>query len=452
MTETATLGKHVTVSDAGPSRKKLSFNIPAEAVEEKVTESFDALAGSVSMPGFRAGKAPKGLIEKRFGEDIRKEARSQILSAAYQDAVKDHELKVVGDPITDELGELEVKDGEGLSFEIDVEVLPEFDLPALEGLDIKKPTFEVTSEMVDQELDKICLHEGDLEERDAPEAGDYITGHGVMKAAGTEEPVHDIEGAVVQAPEEEAGMILGVKVDDLKSQFGLPKPGESVTVKAKGPEQHEVEAVRGADLEITWKVDRVDRVVKAKPEDIAEQHGFENVDALKARLSERLEQQVVVEQQMAMREQVAKHLTDGTSFDLPERLTAQQAERTLNRRRMELMYRGVDQTQVEEHVAEMRNASNEQAQRELKLFFILSRVAEEHQVRITEGEVAQRITQMAIQSNMRPEQMRDMLIQQNRLNGIAQQILEHKALDSIIAKSTVNEITSEEWKKLNEDG
>lgn len=450
MTESATLAKHVTVSDAGPCRKKLAFDIPADAVEEKVAESFDALATSVSLPGFRAGKAPKGLIEKRFGEEIRKEARSQIISTAYQDAVKDHELKVVGDPIADELGDLEVEAGKGLAFEIDVEVLPEFDLPALEGLDIKKPTFEVSDEMVSKELDKICLHEGDLEEREVAEAGDYITGHGVMTASGSEEPIHDIPGAVVQAPEDDAGMILGVRVEDLKKQLGLPKAGDTVTIKTKGPDQHEVEAVRGADLEITWKVERIDRVVKAKPEDIAEQNGFENVDALKTRLSERLQQQVVVEQQMAMREQVAKHLTENTTFDLPERLTAQQAERTLNRQRMELMYRGVDQAQVEEHIAEMRNASSEQAQRELKLFFILSKVAEKNQVRITEGEVAQRITQMAIQANMRPEQMRDMLIQQNRINGIAQQILEHKALDSIIAKSSVEEISADDWKKLNE--
>ncbi|MEO0512509.1 MAG: trigger factor [Planctomycetota bacterium] len=450
MSDGASLADHVTISDAGPSLKKLSFDIPADAVDTQVRESFDAIADQVALPGFRAGRAPRGLIEKKFGSNVRDEARQKIVSEAYREAVEKHELRVVGDPVSEQLAGLEVEEGKGLAFDIEVEVLPEFELPATEGLEIKKPTMSVADEMVDAELDKICLNEGELEEREAPEAGDYISGHGVMRASGHDEPVHDIEGAVVQAPETDSGMILGVMVSDLKKQLGLPKPGESVTISAKGPDQHEVEAVRGADLEITWEVTRVDRVVRAEASAIAERGGFEDVDALKHRIRQQLEQRVVVEQQMAMRSQVARHLQEGTDFELPERLTARQAGRSLERQRMELMYRGVDANEIEEKLAELRTASDSSARRELKQFFVLAKVAEKLDVRVTEAEVNQRVYQLAAQNGVRPEQMRDHLMKNNQINQIAQQVLEHKALDAVIAKSTVEEVDEDAWKKLVE--
>src|SRR5690606_24433341 len=159
---------------------------------------------------------------------------------------------------------------------------------------------------------------------------------------------------------------------------------------------------------------------------------------------------IAVEQQTAMRQQVAKHLLDNTTMELPERTTAVQSERTLARQRMELMHRGVPGPQIEEHIAELRAVSGNAAVRDLKLFFILDKAAEALDVKVTEGEMNSRIVQMAMANNMRPDKLRSELIQRNQVGQVFQQIREHKTLDAILDKASVTEMPVEEFNKAME--
>ncbi len=443
----------VKIEDAGPSRKKISIEIPAETVDEQLGSSLDTLMVEAEIPGFRKGRAPKRLIEKKFGSAIRREAKNQLVASAYQKAIEDNKLRVLGDPVSEGLDKVELEAGKPLAFEVEVEVLPEFDLPSLEGIAVRKPIMEVTDEMIEAELDKLRLHEGRLEELEAPEPGDYLTGHGVMTAAGVEEPLVDINDAVVQVPppeKEGKGMILGIMVDDFAKQLGLPKAGEKATIKVKGPENHENEAVRGADLTIIFEVTRVDRIIRATDEELVKGYGFEEVQQLKDAIRDRMGQRITVEQQAAMRQQVARYLIDNTSMELPERTTAVQAERNLARRRLELMHRGVPADQIEEHIAELRAASGDAAVRDLKLFFILDKAAEALDVKVSEGELNSRIVQMAMANNMRPDKLRSELIQRNQVGQVFQQIREHKTLDAILANANVTEMPVEEFNKAME--
>jgi trigger factor len=442
----------VKIEDAGPSRKKITIEIPAETVTEQLGSSLDTLMVEAEIPGFRKGRAPKRLIEKKFGSAVRKEAKSQLVATAYQRAIEDNKLRVLGDPISEGLDKVELRDGEPLAFEVEVEVLPEFELPNLEGIAIKKPIIEVTDEMVESELDKLRLHEGRLEEREAPEPGDYLTGHGVMTTAGGEKLV-DINDAVVQVPppeKEGKGMILGIMVEDFAKQLGLPKAGETATIKTKGPENHENEAIRGADVAVTFEVARVDRIIRAADEELVQGYGFQEPQQLRDAIKERMGQRIAVEQQTAMRQQAAKHLLDSTTMELPERTTAVQSERNLSRQRFELMHRGVPADQIEEHIAELRAASGDAAVRDLKLFFILDKAAETLDVKVTEGEMNSRIVQMAMANNMRPDKLRSELIQRNQVGQVYQQIREHKTLDAILAKATVTEMPADEFNKAME--
>jgi trigger factor len=255
---------------------------------------------------------------------------------------------------------------------------------------------------------------------------------------------------VIQKPAKEKGgkgMILGIMVDDFDKQLGNPKAGDKVTIKAKGPEQHEVEAIRGNDLTMTFEVKRIDRIIPAKVEDLVKQYGFEGEQQIKDAIKQRLAINVRVQQQAAQHQQIAKYLLDNVEMTLPQRLTAQQAVRNLERRRLELMYRGVDQAQIEEHMAELRQASSATAQRDLKLFFILVRAAEEFQIGINETEVNNRIVQMAMQRNVRPDVLRNELIRTNQVPTVVQQVREHKTLDAILARANVTDISAEEFNK-----
>lgn len=439
----------VKISDAGPSLKKLHIEIPADVVSGKIKESMDVLAKEAALPGFRPGKAPRALIEKRFGKNVRSDAKGQLVSQAYTKAVEEHKLRVIGEPTSEMLPKAEIEEGKPFAFEVEVEVMPEFELPKLDGVEVIRPLIDVTDEMVEKEITNLKINEGELESRDKAIAGDYLTGHAVMKDdKGTE--FYNIQGAVVQSPTKDKngkGMILGIVVDDFSKQLGEPKAADTVTIKVKGPAQHEVEGIRNADLTVTFKIDRIDRIIQADIEKVLAATGFPSEAELRDRVRDRLKQNAMVQQQTAMRQQLAKHLLDTTKMDLPQRLTAAQASRTLERRRMELMYRGVKPAEIEEHIAELRNASNAVTVRDLKLQFLLAKAAEDLKVQVTEADVNNAIVRMAMERGERPDKLRQQIIQSNQGNFVVSQVRDHKTMDAILAKAKVSEMPAEEFNK-----
>jgi len=459
MSSEQTLSPSVEIQEIGPCRRRLEIEISAEAVAEALDEKLALLAEQAALPGFRAGRAPRRLVEKRFGRAVKDEAKQQLVSDAFREAVQSHSLRVLGEPEGgDELKDLELDRSSPVKFSVEVEVAPEFETPDLEGIEVKKPLFEVTDEMVDQEIDRLATNEGSLEEQSESHPGDYLVGHGVMKKDADNEVVHDIEGAVIQIPKEEdegKGMILGVLVEDFREQFGQPKPGEMVTVRTTGPEAHEVESIRGEPITIEFTVQEINKIVPAEPADLAAKFGMQSEDELREAMKLRLNQRVEVEQQSAMRQQAARQLIERVEMELPEKLTAQQAERNLQRRRLDLMHQGVDEEEIEQQLAELRSSSQELAQRELKMFFILDRVAEENDIQISEAEVNGRIAQIAAQRRERPDLVRDQLIKNGAIQGVAQQVREHKTLDFILSKAAVEEVSAEqfsEWARRQGEG
>lgn len=443
----------VTIESTGPSRKRLSIEVPADVVDEKLGGSLETIMHEAELPGFRRGRAPRRLIEKKFGSAIREEAKKQIIGMAYAQAVEKEDLKVIGQPTSEQLAGVVVEAGRPLRFDVEIEVQPEFAAPSIDGIKVRKPTFEVTEALVEEEIKKIAVNEGDLEGREAPEAGDYLTGLGIMRGPEGQE-FYNIEGAVVRVPlpeDEGRGMILGVAVSDFAAQFGLPKPGETARVRVTGPEHHEREELRGLALEVTFEVRRVDRIIPAAIPDLVARYGMESEQQLRDAVRTRINQRGLVQQQSLMRHQIARHLLDSVSMELPERLTAAQAARTLERRRMELMYRGVEALEIERHMAELRAASGDQASRELKLFFILNQIANDLKIRVEEGEVNMRIAQMAIQNGRRPEELKRALIEQNQVHAVAQQIREHKTIDAILARAEIEEMPAERFNELVEE-
>src|SRR4051794_13293927 len=110
----------VKLADAGPSCKKLSIEIPADVVSEKLRDSLETLSGEAELPGFRRGRVPRWLVEKRFGPALRKEAKTELVATAFNKAVEDLKLKVVGQPGGGNLEKVEIIEGKPFAFDIEV--------------------------------------------------------------------------------------------------------------------------------------------------------------------------------------------------------------------------------------------------------------------------------------------------------------------------------------------
>jgi len=440
----------VNIEDAGPCRKKISIEVPSDSVNDAMDSAYESVAHEAPIPGFRRGRAPRRIIEKRFASYIRDNARASIVSAAYQDAVESNGLKVIGQPPEEAFEDIELEHDQPMRIEVEVEVMPEFELPELGGIKVLKPDAALPEGLIDEEIRKIAINEGDLDEQDASEPGHYLTGKGVMvDQDGTEH--HNIDGAVVQIPEDDdEGMILGVIVPDLKKQLGTPRAGETATITVQGPENHETEAIRGKDLTITFVVEHIYEIVPAPMADIIAKYGLATEEQLREMIKAQLDQRALAQQKSVMRAQVARHLADAVEFDLPAGLTANQAARNLQRHAMELMYRGVDQQEIEKHLAELRSSSAERASAELKQFFLINKAAEQLGIGVEESEVSSVIVQMARQQGKSPEQLQQELMKSGQAQVLVQQVREHKTLDKILEDAQIEELPAEEYNKRME--
>jgi trigger factor len=144
--------------------------------------------------------------------------------------------------------------------------------------------------------------------------------------------------------------------------------------------------------------------------------------------------------QQAMREQVNRHLLDSVQLDLPAKLSDRQVDRAVSRRSVDLLLRGVPAEQVQAGAEQLRNASREESLRELKLFFILQRLAEEQGVDVDESELNGRIAHVAAQRDERPERLKQEMARDGSLTQLYVRMREHKAVDKVLEKAQIEEV------------
>ncbi|MBT8485875.1 MAG: trigger factor, partial [Phycisphaerae bacterium] len=450
---TATKDYDIKIEDLAAARKRVTITVPASAIDEKIEESMGTLSTQTTLPGFRKGRAPKQLLERRFGSTVRSETRNQLVADAYATAIEEHSIKPVGEPEpVGDIEALEFEPGKPFTFAVEVEVVPEFDLPDLSGIEVKKPVIEVADEHIDAEIQRQCVQFGQLSDVGKDfQPGDRLFGPVTVTKKGEEKPffTHDNIDITVPASDDGSGAVLGLLIDDLAKTLAGRAVGDVVTIETTGPAGHELEEVRGNDLVIAFTIRDGKHMDPATPAQVIEAYGLPSEDILREQIKLALEHRRDEEQRAAMREQVCTYLAGAVDFEVPAKLSASQAGRLLERQRLEMLYRGgLSPDEVEQRLAEMRAETEVQSRDRLKLSFILHKLADHFEVEVTDQEVNGRIAAIASQRGVRPEKLRAEMIQSGGVRQIASQIREHKAADRVIDQATVTDISAEDWNKL----
>ena len=156
-----------TIEEAGAARKRIKIEIPEERIKGKLNEAFGELQRDAVLPGFRRGRAPKRLIEKRFGGDMRNTVKQQLVAEAYEKAVENNKLDAIGEPEID-LSKVELPDNGSLTVSIEVEVTPEFALPSIEKIAVKRPKLEANEERLNLAVENLRKYFGNWHDTTEP--------------------------------------------------------------------------------------------------------------------------------------------------------------------------------------------------------------------------------------------------------------------------------------------
>ena len=429
----------IRVEDAGPATKKVHVEIPGQRISAKLEESFKELRQQAAIPGFRVGHAPKKLIEKRFSQDIKDQVRSQLIRESYEQAVEKNNLQVIGEPVFENPEAIQLPEGDAsMTYSFEVEVQPEINIPDLKGIKIKRPKIEVTDENVQQAMRNLREQQGTLVPVEARgvENGDYLLADVHIKLDGNVVG-HQHDAQVVSRP----GRIAGIEVQDLDEQLKGLKAGETRSIKATASETHPNEPLRGKEVEIEISLKDIKKLELVEVnQEFLESLGFEKeselVDALREQMVERIEYDI----QEAMRQQVNKHLLENVQIELPSKLSDRQEQRIVQRRAMELMMRGMPREQIGANLERLQTGAKDEAVRELKLFFILQKIANEVDVDVDEAELNGRIAMLAAQRGARPEKLKQEMAKDGTLANLYVQLREQKAIDKLLETAEIEDV------------
>lgn len=436
----------VTIEEAGPCKKKLIVEIPEESIKNAIDEQYETLRKEAAVPGFRKGRAPRRLLEKRFGKETTEQIKLKLLSGASDSAIKDNEINVLREPDID-FEEIELPQDGPLKFDFEVEVRPEFDLPQLEGIEVNKTKLEVTDEQIDREIERLQRWSGAWVPRDdgQVQAEDQIIADVILKAedAEEEEKLDNIE--IFVRPNGFVGAIPVEKLDELLTGA---KTGDSRQTSVEVAKTYFKEQYRGKKVDI--KIDIKDiKWLKPVPldENFFNRLGLENENELRDTLTDTLRGRLEQQARTQMSEQIYKYMLDNTDFDLPTDIVADQANTLLQRQYANLIRQGLPEEYLKEQMEQLRAASEQQAGQQLKTFFIMDKVAEKLNIEVTEEELNGHIAQLAIQRGQRPERLREDMMRDGSLSQFRLQVREDKCVAKLLESAKITEVKPEKETK-----
>jgi len=426
----------VTIEDAGPCKKKVVVEVPAEAIKQATDRQYESLRREAFVPGFRPGRAPRRLLEKRYGKETLEQVKLKLLADASESAIKDNKLDVLREPDID-FEKIELPAEGPLQFDFELEVRPRFELPKLEGIAVKKQKLEVTAEQVDREIEQMRKYSGLWAPKDGcVEADDQVIADVVLKTEDAEPQKLDSVEIFVRS----GGFVAAVPVENLDTLLVGASSGDVKKTTVNVPKTYFRQEYRGkkVDVEITIR-----EIKFLKPAELDKAFlanlGAESIEQLREQLQDRLHWRLENQIRSEMTEQIYEYLLKNTDFDLPADIIAEQADTVLKRQYVNLLRQGLSKERIEQQMDQLRSASEQQAERQLKTFFIMEKAAEKFEIEVTEEELNGLIAQLAIQQGQRPERLKAQLSSDGSLAQLRLQARDDKTIAKLLESAKITE-------------
>ncbi len=439
----------VTIEEAGPCKKKVIIEIPREKIEKAIDSQYEELRRDAIVPGFRKGRAPRRLLEKRFGKEANDAIKAKLLGDASQSALADNDLKALSEPDVN-FDEIKLPDEGPMTFDFIVEVRPEFELPALEGIPVSKTKLEVTDEQINGEIEQMQRWAGIWTPRkdEAAEPDDQVIADAILKVEDVEEAekLDNIEIYV-----RKNGFVGQIPVENLDDVLTGAKAGETRQTSIEVPKTYYKEEYRGKKIDIQIDVKDIKWLKSAElDESFLQRINVESEDELHEQIHDKLQKRLESQIQNEMSEQIYQYLQDNTDFDLPLDVVAQQADSVLRRQYINLMMRGLSREQINPQMEQLQAGSEEQAKTQVKIFFIMDKVAEKLDISVSEPEINGYIAKLAMERNQRPEKLREQMEHDGSLAQLELEVRQEKCITKLLESAKITEKKAEKTKPKEE--
>ncbi len=424
-----------------------------ELPPDEVSKEWDAIANSFArfakIPGYRPGKAPRAVVDKRFRKEIQDEVTKKLVSKSYREAVEQKKLRVAS--LTN-VEQVQFGDDKSMRFEATVVTAPEFKLPDYKGIKVELPDTKVTDAEIDATLERLRDQTADFV--DVPERAAQMEDFVVIDFDGTIDgrPINEV--AANASKNLHGGKKFWVRLapDNFLPKFCEQivgqKKEETRAVTVDFPAEFLVKELVGkqASYSVTLREIKEKVLPEVNDEFAAKLLPGKSLADLRHEIEHDLEHEKEHQVEHAKEEQIIKFLQEKTKFDVPPPLLRNEMKRALAELVQRNRARGVPDEMLKEKEKELIETAAGVAHHRLKTNFILERIAEQEKVEVTRDDLDLRIRQEAQRYNISSDKMGKELEEHDQLNALAEQILLGKVLDFLKANVSVQPVSETEKK------
>lgn len=433
------LDQQVEIKDAGPCKKHIKVTVDRKQIDERFDEKFTelTLSDQPQVRGFRPGKAPRKIIERRYYDSVADEVKTQVLMASLEQLAEEQSISPLSPPDLDPNAIAIPKEGPFV-YEFDIEVRPEFDLPPYKGLKIRRPVHTYTEPEVAQERKRLLEPYGQLVPKagnpPAVEPDDYVTADVVIKFGDKElNRLTEVRFKI----EKQLALSDGV-AEDFGAKMAGAKPGDERTVDITLSQELGVEALRGRKVQAAFTVKdiKVVRPPELTRDFLEETFGVSTPEAFDELVRAVLNRRLEYTQRQEARKQVLDQIAAAATWELPQDMLRRQARKTLARRVMEMRNAGLSDEQIRGRQRLLEQDVLRTTAAALKEHFVLQKIAETEKLEIEDRDIDDEVDRLADQSGESPRKVRARLEKEDLMEALAADLLERKALDLILAEAT----------------
>ena len=430
----------IKVDSKSACERHVTVTVSEADIQRYFSEQFDELMPNASVPGFRPGRAPRKLVESRFRNQISDQVKGSLLLDSMTQVNEEQSFSAISEPDFD-FEAISIPDSGPLTYEFDIEVRPEFDLPDWKGLELEQISRDINDDDIDGQIRRLLSSQSTLDPKEgAVEAGDHV----VVKIGVQKDGKALTSSDEITVPVVPKLVFPEATLESFDELVTGVKAGEEKTTQVTLSNDIENEELRGEELELTFSV--LDVKQQNTPEltaEVLESYGVETEEKLREAVRSSLERQVEYQAGQKLRQQISSLLTGAADWDLPPDLLRRQFRRELERSILELRSSGFDESMIRAYENDLRQNTMANTRTSLQEHFILERIAEEEGIEDDPQDYDLEIAMIAMQQNDSPRRVRAHLERRGQMDALRNQIIERKVLERIKSEATFKEVEYE---------
>jgi len=410
------------VEDISTTKKRLTIEIPADAVEKEIRDAFEKVRLRTTLPGFRTGKAPMELIERKFGKEVEQDVLDRIIPRGYVDALKEADLVPVANPVMEE--KLDFRRHQPLSMTLTVEVMPKIGNLQYENVTVKDIPVTVSESDVESVL-----------ERQREEKATYEPSEGPID-------MHDLvvldyaaQGEGIEAKDQVFKVGGSMFPPEFSQELTGKRKGEEFAIEMTFAEDHPSPKLAGRKLAMNVAVKDIKKVHLPQVDDeLAKDIGFENLEEMKKRIGEEIEKAKKGEVAKMQKAELLRKLIESHEFDVPESLLENEAAALAST----VMANEGREKKDEKDIEALKQEMMPNAVRNVKASLLIETIGKVQGLSVSEDEIKHAILSISQRLSVSPENIMKFYISRDgSLDGLKNTIFEEKVLDLILSKAVV---------------